>query len=50
MTVMSNARYTIAQSYSASIDMGVTDMTEVNQGLDFFENIDLEDNPPEIKK
>jgi len=49
MTSMSNARYMRAESYSKSLDMGITDMTIVNQGADFFENIDLEDNPPEVE-
>lgn len=50
MTSMSNARYMRAQNYSESIAKGSLDMSEVNQGADFFAlNIDLDDDPPEVE-
>jgi len=48
MTSMSNALYMRAQNYSKSISEGVTDMSVVNNEVDFFDNIDLDDDPPVI--
>lgn len=50
MTSMSKSLYTRAEAYSQSLDMGITDMTKVNQEMDFFAiNPDLDDNPPAIE-
>jgi hypothetical protein len=43
---MSQARYMRSQSYSESISKGL-DTADVNNNVDFFANIDLDDNPPE---
>ena len=42
---MSSARYARTQHYSESITKGL-DTQEINDGVDFFANIDLDDNPP----
>jgi len=44
MTTMSKSLYTRAEAYSQSLDMGIENMADVNQGMDFFAiNPDLDD-------
>jgi uncharacterized protein YegL len=47
-TSMSQARYGRAQSYSQANTKGIS-TANVNNEVDFFENIDLEDNPPTMQ-